>query len=136
MIRLEGNFSVKSEIASSDGLAGAFRNFDRERMIDRLAGFPGQAGEALGFAESPALRLPARPGSPQSDRIRRTLEDNLATSRARLENWMKARDNHQLVELEIDQRHRRLVYLVQSLGHPVGVHKEIDEEALPGLRDP
>ncbi|HNS49076.1 MAG TPA: bifunctional phosphoglucose/phosphomannose isomerase [bacterium] len=63
MIRLEGNFSVKSEIASSDGLAGAVRNFDRERMIDRLAGFPGQAGEALGFAESPALRLPARPGS-------------------------------------------------------------------------
>lgn len=55
--------------------------------------------------------LPARPGSPQSDRIRRTLEDNLATSRARLENWMKARDNHQLVELEID----RLENKIQSL---------------------
>ena len=55
--------------------------------------------------------LPPDAESPQSARIRHTLEDNLETSRVRLENWTKARDNHQLVELEID----RLENKIQSL---------------------
>lgn len=66
---------------------------DIERIQERIAG------------------LPADAESPQSARMRRTLEDNLETSRGRLENWAKARDNHQLVELEID----RLENKIQSL---------------------
>lgn len=45
------------------------------------------------------------------DRIRRTLEDNLQTSRDRLTNLRKARDNHELVQLEIN----RLENKIQSL---------------------
>ncbi len=66
---------------------------DIERLQERIAALPPDAE------------------SPQSARIRHTLEDNLETSRVRLENWTKARDNHQLVELEID----RLENKIQSL---------------------
>ncbi|MBI3461668.1 MAG: hypothetical protein HY000_01205 [Planctomycetes bacterium] len=45
------------------------------------------------------------------DRIRRTLEDNLQTSRDRLANLRKARDNLELVQLEIN----RLENKIQSL---------------------
>jgi chemotaxis protein histidine kinase CheA len=48
---------------------------------------------------------------PQQQKIRKTLEDNLETCRARLANLQKARDNHELVRLEID----RLENKIQSL---------------------
>ena len=48
---------------------------------------------------------------PQQQKIRKTLEDNLATSKARLENLQKARDNREIVRLEID----RLENKIQSL---------------------
>jgi chemotaxis protein histidine kinase CheA len=48
---------------------------------------------------------------PQKQRMRKSLEDNLETSRARLANYRKARDNGDLVKLEIE----RLENKIQSL---------------------
>jgi len=49
--------------------------------------------------------------SDQDDRIRKALEDNLQTSRDRLINLQRARDNFDMVKLEID----RLENKIQSL---------------------
>lgn len=55
--------------------------------------------------------VPANSEDLQQQKIRKTLEDNLATSRARLANLQKARDNREIVRLEID----RLENKIQSL---------------------
>lgn len=76
--------------------------------------------------------LAAKPEGLQSDRIRRTIEDNLATSRARLENWEKARDNHQLVELEIDRlenKIRSLSEVAVNRQEPEFISSQVDQVA-------
>ena len=55
--------------------------------------------------------VPSGGEDPQRQKIRKTLEDNLATSKARLANLRKARDNREIVRLEID----RLENKIQSL---------------------
>ena len=55
--------------------------------------------------------VPVNSKDPQQQKIRKTLEDNLATSKARLANLQKARDNREIVRLEID----RLENKIQSL---------------------
>lgn len=42
-------------------------------------------------------------GDERQQRIRKVVEDNLQTSRARLENYRKAKENHELMGLEIDR---------------------------------
>jgi chemotaxis protein histidine kinase CheA len=51
------------------------------------------------------------PDDPQRQKMRKALEDNIQTSRERLANLQKARDNSELVRLEID----RLENKIQSL---------------------
>ena len=50
---------------------------------------------------------PADPGT-QAERVRKALEDNLATSKLRLENLRKAHDNYELVNLEIDRLENKI----------------------------
>jgi len=45
--------------------------------------------------------LPA--GDDRQQRVRKVVEDNLQTSRSRLENYRKAQENHELMGLEIDR---------------------------------
>jgi hypothetical protein len=52
--------------------------------------------------------LPAAADDPQRQRMRKSLEDNLETSRARLANYQKARDNGELVRLEIDRLENKI----------------------------
>ncbi len=52
--------------------------------------------------------LPPAPQGIQEQRIRKALEANLATSQERLENYRKAADNLQLVELQLDQLENRI----------------------------
>lgn len=52
--------------------------------------------------------LPPDPQDPQQQRIRKALEDNLATSQERLANYDKAMHNLQLVELQLDQLENRI----------------------------
>ncbi len=58
--------------------------------------------------EARLAQLPPEPQELQQQRIRKTLEDNLATSRERLANFKKAMDNLQLVELQLDQLENRI----------------------------
>jgi hypothetical protein len=55
---------------------------------------------------------------PQSQKIRRTLEDNLATCRGRLENYQKARDNFEYVELELDRLGNKIKSLAEEAIRP------------------
>ena len=52
--------------------------------------------------------LPADEGDPQRQKVRKALEDNLETSRARLANYEKARDNCELVKLEIERLENKI----------------------------
>jgi len=52
--------------------------------------------------------LPADSQDPQQQRIRKALEDNLATSQERLANYQKAMNNLQLIELQLDQLENRI----------------------------
>lgn len=58
--------------------------------------------------ETRLAQLPPEPQELQQQRIRKTLEDNLATSQERLANFKKAMDNLQLVELQLDQLENRI----------------------------
>ncbi len=58
--------------------------------------------------EARLAQLPPEPQELQQQRIRKTLEDNLATSQERLANFQKAMDNLQLVELQLDQLENRI----------------------------
>jgi phage terminase Nu1 subunit (DNA packaging protein) len=51
--------------------------------------------------------------SPHTQKIRRTLEDNLKTSHDRLANYEKARANHEFVELEIDRLENKIKSLAE-----------------------
>jgi chemotaxis protein histidine kinase CheA len=61
--------------------------------------------------ETRLAQTAAQPAGDQDQRVRKALEDNLQTVRDRLTNLMKARDNLELVKLEID----RLENKIQSL---------------------
>lgn len=51
---------------------------------------------------------------PRSQRLKRTLDDNLAAARERLANVEKARENLQLIELQIEQVENRIRALSES----------------------
>jgi len=62
---------------------------DIARIEDRLKGIP-------------------QDDDPQRQKMRKALEDNLQTSKTRLENYQKAHDNHQLIQLEIDRLENKI----------------------------
>jgi len=81
--------------------------------------------------EERLARLPAASDS-QTDRIRRTLADNLKTSRGRLENLAKARGNFQLVQLEIDRlenKIRSLSEIAVNRQEPEFISGQVDQVA-------
>ncbi|MBN1344532.1 MAG: hypothetical protein JXQ73_17715 [Phycisphaerae bacterium] len=47
-------------------------------------------------------------GNVQQQRLRKALEDNLETSQTRLANFQKARDNHELVQVELDSLENKI----------------------------
>lgn len=52
--------------------------------------------------------LPRETDNPQTLKMRKSIEDNLETSRARLDNRQKARDNAEMVRLEIDRLENKI----------------------------
>jgi chemotaxis protein histidine kinase CheA len=84
-----------------------------QHMLER---FFQKANEAQLLEDIKALeqrirRTPEGPDAPQKQKLRKSLEDNLETCRARLANFQKARDNKELVQVEIE----RLENKIQSL---------------------
>lgn len=70
--------------------------------------------------------------SPRRQKARTALEDNLATSQARLENLEKARENHELVELEIERlenKIRSLSELAVNRQEPEFISDQVDAVA-------
>ena len=70
--------------------------------------------------------------SPRRRKARRALEDNLVTSQARLENLQKARENHELVQLEIERlenKIRSLSELAVNRQEPEFISDQVDSVA-------
>ncbi len=68
----------------------------------------------------------------QQQRMKKALEDNLETSRTRLANWNKARDNYELVKLEIDRlesKIRSLSEMAVNRQEPEFISGQVDQVA-------
>lgn len=76
--------------------------------------------------------LPPDEANLQRQRMRKTLEDSLQTSRQRLENVRKARDNFQLIALEIERlenKIRSLSEMAINRQEPEFITSEVDQVA-------
>jgi hypothetical protein len=76
--------------------------------------------------------LPASGQSAQAERVRKTLEDNLETSLARLANLTKARENYELVRLEIERlenKIRGLSEMAVNRQEPEFISGQVDQVA-------
>jgi len=72
-----------------------------------------------------------------SQRIRKTLEDNIATSQARLANLSKARDNYKLIEAQLDQlenKIRSLSEMAVNRQEPQFISGQVDQVAASMLQ--
>ncbi len=82
--------------------------------------------------ETDLARLPESPGGEQQQRVRKALEDNLQTSRDRLANLQRARDNFDLVKLEIDRlenKIRSLSEMAVNRQEPDYISGQVDQVA-------
>jgi hypothetical protein len=87
---------------------------DTERLEQRLRG------------------LAEGPDDPQKQKLRKALEDNLETCRARLANFQKARDNSELVQLEIDRLENKICSLSElavNRQEPDFIVRQVDQVA-------
>ncbi|RIK84882.1 MAG: hypothetical protein DCC67_04545 [Planctomycetota bacterium] len=76
--------------------------------------------------------LAAQAESPHAAKLRRTLEDSLATSRARLENYDRARSNYEFVRLELDRLEKKIDSLAElaiNRQEPDYISTQIDQVA-------
>ena len=86
-----------------------FTQYMLERFFERTN--EDQINKTIKNLEQSLQAQSTGPDDPQRQKIRKALEDNIQTSRERLANVQKARDNSELVRLEID----RLENKIQSL---------------------
>jgi hypothetical protein len=80
-----------------------------ERFFQRTNGT--QIKRDMETLEQRLKKLADGPDDPQKQKLRKALEDNLETCRARLTNLQKARDNSELVQLEIDRLENKICSL-------------------------
>ena len=67
----------------------------------------------MGKLERRLAQVGQSDSSPHAEKIRRTLEDNLKTSRDRLDNYAKAEANHEFVQLEINRLENKIKSLAE-----------------------
>ena len=82
--------------------------------------------------EKQIAQLPADDKDPRRQRVRAALQDNLETSRSRLANLNKARENYQLIGLEIDRlenKIRSLSEMAVNRQEPEFISSEVDHVA-------
>jgi hypothetical protein len=82
--------------------------------------------------EDRLAKLPAAKDDLQTQRIRKALEDNLETSRNRLANLAKARDNYELVKLQIERlenKIRSLSEMAVNRQEPDFISGQVDQVA-------
>jgi hypothetical protein len=91
-----------------------------------------QIQQSITDLEQQIKQLPAGDKDSRHDRILAALQDNLDTSRARLANLAKARDNYQLIKLEIDRlenKIRSLSEMAVNRQEPEFISSEVDHVA-------
>ncbi|NUQ60849.1 MAG: hypothetical protein HUU20_00060 [Pirellulales bacterium] len=106
-----------------------YTQFSLSRFLQRTR--EDQIQKDIEHLEGRIQKLPTA-STPQAERIRRTLEDNLQTSRSRLENVKKARDNYQLIQLEVERlenKIRSLSELAVNRQEPEFITSEVDHVA-------
>jgi DNA repair exonuclease SbcCD ATPase subunit len=77
-------------------------------------------------------QVPENKDDPQSQRVLKALQDNLETSRNRLDNLKKAHENHQLVQLEIERlenKIRSLSEMAVNRQEPEFISSQVDHVA-------
>jgi DNA repair exonuclease SbcCD ATPase subunit len=82
--------------------------------------------------EKQLAQYPADTANVSAQRLRKTLEDSIETSRARLANLAKARENHQLVGAQLDQlenKIRSLSEMAVNRQEPEFISSQIDQVA-------
>jgi hypothetical protein len=82
--------------------------------------------------ESKLAPLDPKDQSPHSQKVRRTLEDSLATTRGRLENFDRAQSNHEFVQLEIERLENKIKSLAElavNRQEPDYISGQIDQVA-------
>lgn len=79
------------------------------------------------------LELQAKaPDTPQRQKVRKTIEDNLETSRARLANLQKAREQGELVQAEIERLENKIMSLSElavNRNEPGYISSQVDQVA-------
>ena len=81
-----------------------------QHMLDRFfqQANEGQLREEIQALEQRVRKTTEGPDAPQKQKLRKSLEDNLETCRARLANFQKARDNNELVQVEIERLENKI----------------------------
>jgi hypothetical protein len=82
--------------------------------------------------EAKLKKIQQQGDSPHAAKLRRTLEDSLATSRSRLENFDRARSNYEFVQLEIGRLEKKIESLAElaiNRQEPDYISSQIDQVA-------
>ena len=101
-----------------------------ERFFQRTS--ETQIQRDLDKAQQRLQEQPATPDDPQKQKVRKAIEDNLETCRARLANLQKARDNSELVQLEIDRLENKICSLSElavNRQEPDFIVRQVDQVA-------
>jgi hypothetical protein len=101
-----------------------------QRFLQRTGDVP--IKKTIDDLEQNLKRLPEGTDDLQTQKMRRTIEDNLETSRARLANLQKARDNSELVQLEIDRLENKICSLSEmavNRQEPDFIVQQVDQVA-------
>jgi chemotaxis protein histidine kinase CheA len=105
-----------------------------QHALDRFLGNTSDKDirRAIQDLEGRLSSVPAGDAEPQKQRIRKSLEDNLETSRARLQNYEKAKDQQELVRLEIERLENKinsLSELAVNRQEPNFISDQVDQVA-------
>ena len=91
-----------------------------------------QINQDIQISEQRIKAVPDNKDDPRVQRVRKALEDNLETSRMRLDNLTKAKDNYQLVQLEIERlenKIRSLSEMAVNRQEPEFISNQVDHVA-------
>jgi hypothetical protein len=123
------------QLAGLDRLLWTFlRLLFTQHMLERFLSRTNeeQIQKTITGLEQKLQREAAGPDDPQKQKVRKALEDILETSRARLTNLQKARDNWELVRLEIDRLEHKICSLSEmavNRQEPDFIVRQVDQVA-------
>src|SRR5262245_19414316 len=107
-----------------------FTEHSLTKFIERSS--PQRIEEEIKRAQLRLAQLQPDDETPHTQKMRRTLEDNLQTSQDRLANYRKAEANHELVQLELDRLENKIKSLAELAGNrqePDFISSQVDQVA-------